>query len=311
MKVQIQTRSGRSLGEYLLTDDADLAELSNAFHTHNMRYYPSRQRFTFPHPPGAQPNTRAAPVRAGPSLTAQAAARGLSMEGLTLTFKDLGPQVPWRTVFIVEYLGPLLLFPALWAQPEVVYGADAPGPTQLQTIAAACFVVHYLKREIETLFVHRFSNATMPMKNIVKNTVYYWGFALWMGYFICHPLFTPPPHLMTHIGLALFASMELLNFVSHVQLRNLRPPGTRVRRIPTGPLFALVSCPNYLFEILAWVGFNLMTNSLVGWVFCAVGAAQMLLWAKGKHRMYKKEFDGMDGRELYPEIRKALIPFVI
>ena len=29
-----------------------------------------------------------------------------------------------------------------------------------------------------------------------------------------------------------------------------------------------------------------------------------------RHKKYKKEFDGKEGRPLYPENRKALIPFI-
>ena len=49
---------------------------------------------------------------------------GLS-SGATLSFKDLGPQIGYRTVFLIEYLGPLI-FMALYAlRPAIIFGKDA------------------------------------------------------------------------------------------------------------------------------------------------------------------------------------------
>eukprot|EP00042_Codosiga_hollandica_P022183 m.80392 g.80392 ORF g.80392 m.80392 type:complete len:75 (-) comp50689_c0_seq7:2460-2684(-) len=41
----------------------------------------------------------------------------------------------------------------------------------LERIAMVCWVFHYAKRLYETVFVHRFSHATMPIRNIFKVTV--------------------------------------------------------------------------------------------------------------------------------------------
>ena len=60
------------------------------------------------------------------------------------------------------------------------------------------------------------------------------------------------------------------NLSIHILLRNLRPAGTRERRIPKPDgnplslLFNLVSCPNYTYEVLAWTSFTVMTQSLPG-----------------------------------------------
>lgn len=36
------------------------------------------------------------------------------------------------------------------------------------SIAAACWTAHYAKRILETIFVHRFSHNTMPIRNLFK-----------------------------------------------------------------------------------------------------------------------------------------------
>lgn len=50
-------------------------------------------------------------------------------------------------------------------------------------------------------------------------------------------------------------------------LRNLRPPGTRVRAIPYGYGFDLVSCPNYFFEFIAWTAVCFLSTSWSGKCF--------------------------------------------
>jgi very-long-chain enoyl-CoA reductase len=41
--------------------------------------------------------------------------------------------------------------------------------------------LHFIKREFETIFVHRFSRPTMPLNNLFKNCVYYWSFGMLFG----------------------------------------------------------------------------------------------------------------------------------
>lgn len=72
-------------------------------------------------------------------------------------------------------------------------------------IAAACWTAHYAKRLLETVFVHRFSNATMPIRNLFKNCSYYWGFTAYVAYHVNHPLYMAPSTLQTNVALAGFA----------------------------------------------------------------------------------------------------------
>ena len=115
-------------------------------------------------------------------------------DGDVLYFKDLGAQVSWRTVFIVEYFGPLAIFAMLYFCP-CVYGEQGKGRVLNWTQHAGFVMValHYLKRELETIFVHRFSNSTMPFKRIFINSGHYWvTCGTLIGYFFFHPKHTEP-----------------------------------------------------------------------------------------------------------------------
>jgi very-long-chain enoyl-CoA reductase len=219
-------------------------------------------------------------------------------------FRDLGPQIAWKTVFLVEYAGPLFIYLFFYFRPFFIYPASNNPHTWVQQIALLCWVGHYAKRELETLFVHRFSHGTMPIMNIFKNSGYYWGFGALCGYFVNHPYFSDPNPTQVYVSLAAFVLFELGNLITHLQLRNLRPANTTIRKIPHGFLFELVSCPNYTCEIFAWVAFSCLTQSIAALLFAFVGGAQMFIWAQQKHRRYRKEFQN------YPRNRKILFPFI-
>lgn len=233
-----------------------------------------------------------------------------------LTVKDLGPQISWRTVFLVEYAGPLLIHPIIYYMAPLVW-AHFGYQFEMSLVQKMVFVlvlVHFAKREFESLFVHRFSNATMPAFNIVKNSGHYW---LLSGVVLAGGVYSPSlsaeavkgsirDNVVYLAGCALlWLVAELGNLQSHLILMNLRPKGTRVRQIPRGALFELVSCPNYFFEVLAWLSITLMTLSLSALIFLVVSTVQMTLWAIKKHKNYRKEFG-----EQYPRQRKILVPFL-
>ncbi|KAK0419599.1 hypothetical protein QR680_014227 [Steinernema hermaphroditum] len=231
-----------------------------------------------------------------------------------LYLRDLGPQIGWKTVFLIEYAGPFFIYPIFYMRPSLIYGSDAVKPiAEAVKLAVYCSSFHYGKRLFETHFIHRFSNGTMPFMNLFKNCGYYWGFCAFVSYFVNHPLYTSPyfGHTQVYLGLAGFVLAELGNLSCHVLLRNLRPAGTKERKIPMpdGNPFTLafnfVSCPNYLYEVLAWTSFTVMTQSLPAALFTAAGFTQMVIWAQNKHRAYKREFPN------YPKTRTAIVPFVL
>jgi very-long-chain enoyl-CoA reductase len=225
-----------------------------------------------------------------------------------LAVKDLGPQISWRGVYIIEYLGPIFIHALLYHFPTIFYGQHVEH-SSLQTFLYIFVVLHFLKREYETIFVHRFSHGTMPFFNVYKNCGHYWGLG---GLLLAFDLYRPgfasvsktPEYLRTCAVILAFAEVSNLN--THLKLRSLRPAGTTTRAIPYGYGFSFpgISCPNYFFESMGWLTVSIMTNSIASWIFFFVGTGQMLIWASKKHRAYKKEFGTQ-----YPK-RAAMIPFI-
>ena len=234
--------------------------------------------------------------------------------GSVLTYKDLGPQIGYRTVFYIEYGGPLLFVAIMAFMRSQVFGAlgfsNVKGFDDMHWVAqwaVWCWIGHFMKRELETAFVHKFSLPTMPLGNLWKNCGYYWTFGAIIGWPLCSPNFVAPADNLVYGGLALFVVSELCNFTIHVNLANMRPAElSKKRDIPKGFGFDLVACPNYFFEIMSWVGFSIMTGIIWSWMFTLVGLLQMADWAQKKHRRYKETFD----KEYTSLGRKAIIPFI-
>ncbi|KDR78648.1 hypothetical protein GALMADRAFT_223906 [Galerina marginata CBS 339.88] len=232
-----------------------------------------------------------------------------------LQVKDLGPQISWQTVFIVEYLGPILIHPLFYHFPRLWYGVDVEH-SALQKYVYAFVMLHFAKRELETLYVHRFSHDTMPWLNIFRNSGHYWIFG---GIFLAVDVYRPKfsansPYIVNTfrdnelflwICAGLWAFAELSNLHTHLTVRSLRPAGSRKRGIPRGYGFGLVSFPNYFFEILGWAIICGMTGSIGALLFTVIASVTMGKWALKKHINYKKEF----GKE-YPRGRKVMIPFI-
>ncbi|XP_072776224.1 very-long-chain enoyl-CoA reductase isoform X6 [Taeniopygia guttata] len=161
---------------------ATVADIKNLFSKSHPQWYPARQ------------SLRLDPK--GRSLKDEDVLQSLPVgTTATLYFRDLGAQISWVTVFLTEYAGPLLIYLLFYFRVPFLYGARydfTASRHRVVHLACCCHSFHYVKRLLETLFVHRFSHGTMPLRNIFKNCTYYWGFAAWMAYYINHPLYTPP-----------------------------------------------------------------------------------------------------------------------
>lgn len=224
----------------------------------------------------------------------------------------------WRTVFVVEYFGPILIHalvvairPYIYKFSPYLYKNEVETPvTKVQWIIFTLFILHFLKRELETMFLHKFSANTMPAWNIFRNSAFYWGLA---GLLSAWHIYAPNSGAdrqelvpLDFVGLALFAIGEVCNFLVHKHLAGLRKPGGTERGIPNCIGSSLVTSPNYMFEVLAWVGVILISRSWAVTAFICGGIVYMRDWSRGKERALRAEFG-----DRYKKKRYTMLPGLI
>lgn len=193
---------------------------------------------------------------------------------------------------------------------SVVYFYLAAGPELgVETVFIGVFVLHYTNRAL--IFPHRIkvSGKTMPVAIMLSSMLFYAINGYLIGHYFGALSNYPSDWLMDPRclgGLALFGAGMAINVSSDNILIRLRQPGETGYKIPQGGMFRYVSCPNYFGEILEWIGFALMTWSLIGTVYALWVGLPLLAQALNAHRWYQQQFG-----ERYPAQRKALIPLLL
>ena len=237
---------------------------------------------------------------------------GVSDPNTLYYLKDIGPQINYRLVYILEYLGPLVFTIIFFARYAFIFIKNNPNK-QLQTHILCYFFMslfHYSKRILESLFVHIFSRTTMPLQNLFKNCLYYWGiFGILCGYTLFNPYakdltwFKVPRYFF----IAFFFSAEIKNLQTHIILREIKIKGKGKKYMPPRKEgFELCTCANYMWEFFAWVSFSIFSCNIFVVIFTICGFLQMKQWALKKHKDMKNAFG-----EKYPKNMFAFIPYYI
>ena len=165
---------------------------------------------------------------------------------------------------------------------------------------------HYIHRAFIYPFSRRDQSKRMPLvvmgSALIYNTAngYLNGrylFAFSEGYTI--EWLTDPRFL---VGLGLFITGFIINRRADHTLRNLRKQGESDYRVPYNGLFRWISSPNYLGEIILWIGWAVATWSLPGLAFAVWTMANLVPRARSHHAWYREHFRN------YPQERKALVP---
>lgn len=211
-----------------------------------------------------------------------------------------GPRIPARVGWIVMETPACLGFLAIYL------AGDRRGAVGALALLAF-WQLHYVHRAFVFPFRMRVAGKTMPA-SIAAMAI---GFNCWNAYinarWISHLGDYPAAWLSDTrfvVGAALFLGGLAVNVWADTVLLRLRKPGETGYKVPRGGLFELVACPNYLGEIVEWIGWAVMTWSLPGLAFAVYTAANVGPRAGTHLEWYRERFPD------YPRERRALIPYL-
>ena len=104
------------------------------------------------------------------------------------------------------------------------------------------------------------------------------------------------------LGIVIFIAGFVINRQSDYILYKIRKKNKNSYEVPQGGLFKWVYCPNYLGEMIIWIGWAIASWSPVGLAFAMWTIANLAPRANSHHKWYQEKFEN------YPEERKALVP---
>jgi 3-oxo-5-alpha-steroid 4-dehydrogenase 1 len=194
----------------------------------------------------------------------------------------------------------------------VVFGLCFTGGSAPKNLPMLVFFIlwelHYIHRALIYPWTIRDGHKKIPIVVMLMG----FGFSLGNAYVNGRYLFTlsegyPQRWLLDGrflAGVSLFLVGFIINNWADLALRALRKPSETDYHIPYGGLFRWVSCPNYLGELVEWIGWAMATWSLPGLAFAVWTFANLAPRARSHHAWYYANFHD------YPKNRKALIPWL-
>jgi len=183
----------------------------------------------------------------------------------------------------------------------------------MSRIVPAMLIAHFLKRDLEVLFLHKYSGSAEAGVAVfigcfygVKSSVVLWSANL-------SPVIYGPNVVM---GLCLFVIGLLGNLYHHWLLMDLRArasPGGKIGMVknreyvvPSGAFFDLVTMPHYFFELIGWFGMFVVAPRLnILMVFTGM-SSYLIGRSISTTEWYKQRFG-----DQWPKDRKHIIPFVL
>lgn len=218
------------------------------------------------------------------------------------TTKNWGPMINNRLGWLIMELPALLVF--------VSFAVLTTNWQSLLVLTAfALWVLHYFNRAIVFPFRLKTKGKKMPVV-IMSSAIFFNlvnGFinGYWIAQFAPEITIDFSTIFRVVTGAIVFLAGFIINQYHDTLLINLRKGSESGYKIPMGGLFRLVSCPNFLGEIISWLGFFIVTLSLPALAFLVWTMANLVPRAIDHHKWYRTQFAD------YPANRKAVFPFLV
>lgn len=176
-----------------------------------------------------------------------------------------------------------------------------PNANPIQWTVLAVVALHFVKRVSESLFVHRYSKPSGLLPTLLVASLYSTA-AYVIGWMNRDPI--PGVDVGFALGIVSFLVGVAGNFYHHKLLADLRKNSLDYF-IPKGGWFGHIVCPHYLFEIITWLGFALLSRYLAVWLILLFVIGYLTARALRTLEWYRREFP------TFPKDRKAILPFIL
>jgi very-long-chain enoyl-CoA reductase len=172
--------------------------------------------------------------------------------------------------------------------------------TPIQGIVFGALILHFSKRSLEVLFVHKYSGHIAPLTFGVITFAYALmaGMISWLNARALVKM-----DVLFYMGIICLLVGEGGNLYHHKLLADLRTEGEGYF-IPKGGWFEYATCPHYFFELLAWLGIFLLSRHLFTVLVFIAMLGYLTARSIKTRQWYRERFAD------YPTKRKNMIPFI-
>uniref|UniRef100_A0A6N2LN94 3-oxo-5-alpha-steroid 4-dehydrogenase C-terminal domain-containing protein n=1 Tax=Salix viminalis TaxID=40686 RepID=A0A6N2LN94_SALVM len=173
-------------------------------------------------------------------------------------------------------------------------------------LVKAALTIHFFKRTIEVLFVHRYSTSGVVLDSAILISCSYFSATSSMIYGQYLTQGFPEPKVdLKYPGVLLFLVGIIGNLYHHLVLASLRTKSDKEYKIPRDGLFGLVICPHYLFEVLGFIGIFFISQTLYPLCFTLGTIVYLMGRSYATRRWYISKFED------FPKDVKALVPYIL